>query len=254
MKVAIVLRGHHEKHENERKDIASNSFCFTKLLDHFKVNVLRPLQQLYGVDNVRVFFITYESHEIEVIRDVLDVSAEHVFLRPKNSSTQSKMLSQGLLELLPFLKEYDLFYILRFDIAYKKPITEWNVCSNSGRVFWFPWRESELLWNRAKRVSDLFHVISGGFETLQCFLKCLLVHANTYNCMHQIYRELTSALGSESAIGFICPDGFFDSNTGIDNKSCRKNPVCILSQRGYFHDDFEDPAGGGSTKFDDVTS
>lgn len=233
MRVAIVLRGFHYKEETGKTFNNNNlAFDYRNTINSIKKNVLEPLNIL----REDIYVCSYSSQIDGTLRD--HFNGENIFLQPGDArSTQCVALYSGLEAFLPGLEKYDRVFILRFDLVYKAPITNW-----AARVFelelagtlWLAFRMRE---NALQFIADTIFATSG--SGLRPFIDALKHYTTT-----EEYRREPASLHYigpmlPMPVDFIISDGhFYDTNTSYDARPECKNPIYVMYGRDYHFDDY----------------
>lgn len=143
--------------------------------------------------NPTIYFTTYQH---EVLPDVIDFyKPKHVQLIDYYSSDQRRTLWHSLNQVVN--EDLDFIIIGRFDIEFKKKITEFNIDYTK---FNFIFRETEPYWSQNKYVSDTF------FAFPKMFLRYFMEAVNdeiqnperAYSDMHNAYKRLYPKIGREN--------------------------------------------------------
>lgn len=227
-KVSILLRGQHYQHEN---DISKKKWLgsFFDIYKNFEKMILNPLQKRFETE---IYISSWNSpveQELQKISNNIILHSMENF--DKKGYQQTNIIHNGL-NLIPENKN-DLIIILRFDLLYKKPITDW-VPFNKKFDICLPWRGSGLgpksIWKKAKIISDFFFIIKNNKNNLNKFKKTILENKKRNYELHWIYPSLI-----KKKLKIIFADnGFYPS------KSCTKhkpNPIYINYNRPYHFND-----------------
>jgi len=181
MKIGIVFRGITSgKSPTQKKD-------WTLAKDNIKENLIGCFP------SSRIYFTTY-SHE--VLPQVVDFYKPiDVKLIDYNSSDQRKTLFESLKHIAD--KEVDFIFVVRFDMIYKKKISEFNINYNK---FNFIFRETEPYWTQNKFVSDTFFAFPKNY--LVPFMEAvhteIVQPERPYSDMHGAYKRLYPIIGNEN--------------------------------------------------------
>jgi hypothetical protein len=206
-KIAVLIRGYSDK----------------RCKKTFRKNIYQPLKNA-GWD-VDVYMTTYGKENEAELRTYPGI--KDVFFQ--EGGTQVQTYIKGL-SAIP--DTYDLYLVVRFDLNYKKPVTEWMPKTLDGpEQVWVLWREYESLWNEHRRVSDTVHFMTPNGR--KAFIDVISKNEGLFmGDMHMLYDVLNPV----AKIGILV-DGFFDSNPSKGPEPEMKNPVYIFHKRPYSHND-----------------
>jgi len=124
-----------------------------------------------------ITFITYPSNVLELLCSL--IRPNHLVINQSISQTQNcKDIAKWILE---HKDEYDRFIILRFDILYKLPITEWNHWTSNGITL----LNKDVCWLDERLCSDLVFICDQ--EMIEPFSKALIY---TRRQAHQVSQYL----------------------------------------------------------------
>jgi hypothetical protein len=165
--------------------------------------------------NVDVYLSSYESEkQEEIIAEYQPVS--YVFTKWRGEGCRENLCIVRGLELIEKSgKEYDLVFVTRFDMIYKRSFLDMLPDLNTTK-FYFPWRECYCLlpdrtqlWRVERRVGNAFVVFAG---------KHLAPYRHVtsfYSDSHTVYNTLAKHI-PETEFDFIIHDGFRDSNSTLE--------------------------------------
>lgn len=180
-KVGVILRGIASGNSTRHK----KDWTFTK--DNIKKNLIDPLV------NPSIYLTTYEH---AVLPDVIE------FYKPKdvkivdfNTSNQIKTFLQSLEQIAN--EDLDFVFIARFDIEYKKLITDFNINYDK---FNFIFREQEPYWSSNKYTSDTFFAFSKKFleKVIEATKEEIEKPDRSYGDIHALYKKLLPKIGEEN--------------------------------------------------------
>jgi hypothetical protein len=209
-----------------RAAILIRGFYTNKCKKSFTKNIYDPLVAAgWAVD---VYISTYDNKDDALLRTYPGV--KDIFYQPE-TNRQSHTYLEGLTKIPD---DYDLYMVTRFDLNYKKPVTDWmpkDYVKNANKV-WVLWREYESLWNEHRRVADTIHFATrAGKKSLESVLE-ENKNGQLGGDLHMLYDILIK----KAEIGILV-DGFYDSNPSKGNTPEMKNPIYIFHKRTYSHND-----------------
>jgi hypothetical protein len=249
MKTAVLIRGHHHYEEHLGKPNTSEirmttspkQFDYREFYHSIIKNIINPIKNLQA--SIDIYISTYHSKIEETLFNLEHF--KNINLLNIDGSSQILTLKKGL-DIIP--NQYDSYLILRFDLLYKKPITDFWQPKNEEKIF-LTWKETEHLWKSHNRIGDALFIINGkkSFEDFKNGIKKYL-HTEDYNYNTkakdgEIYFPTRSAhyaypfiKNETNNIEFLV-DGYYDTGTSIPNPLC-KNPIYIQAKRPYYFDDY----------------
>jgi len=229
--VTILLRGQHYLGPSSPHGRSSYQRNFFDIIDQYLLNVPRAFE-LHGRP-FRTKIITYDSpwaHRLNEIAYNQDIQLIPENLLGSIGYRQFEIVSKGLEYIPP--DDGSVILILRFDIIYKKPITEWfdfdkefNLCVPFREVGWDQWFEYWVPWKAkysSKRVGDCFHIINNTRGNIRKFKKSISFDPR---CAHEKYEDF---VGHGLSVEF-CTMGFFNSDTSVGGRS-GDNPLYRLQR------------------------
>jgi len=150
MRYCIVFRGHNQRSKNNMS-----------ALDNIR-NWYRTIFYKLKENNIEydIFFITYDS---EILSGLNTKETILYSDQIKNQSDSCQPQKQSLLDSIKLYTESEIKYskliILRFDIIYKIPITEWNHFNDEGIIL----TNKDVHWPSHKLYSDVVFIIDNKF-------------------------------------------------------------------------------------------
>lgn len=245
-KVAIILRGH-----SIRKGMANyNSIevdfnCDRGSITSLKTNIISPLKTLY--DTVDVYCCPSNTGSKEYLTNEL---SPNMFYKECICENQLNNMIHALKSIPQETNspKYDAVFITRFDLLYKKPITEWGITDDSCDLY-FPYRD--VWWDEAVpcyNVPDVFHWINNKRNAYSKLIN-LMNWANGEGSHWMFGTSLHSMVnliiksGIDINYCFMC-DGKHNTNCSPICPTCtpdgmgHNNPLCAHSGRHYMFDDF----------------
>lgn len=210
MKIAVVLRG-----------ISYNPTYRLGVdwrlgMDSFKANIINDCLD-HGA-TIDIFIGTYnnaksqeilESYKALEIADRVKV-VECAFFPIGGPEYNQRDCCKKALQLLKQNGHlYDQIILTRFDLEYKKSISEMNIDNNKINILW---KELEHAWKAHKRICDVFFVFNATY--LPAFMIACERQRDRTN-LHKIYNWLLTYVGQDSSqIHFLTGDNeFYDSNS-----------------------------------------
>lgn len=194
MKIGIVFRG------ITTGDSPTQKKDWTLARDNIKENLISAFQ------NPSIYFTTYEH---PVLPEVIQ------FYRPNaiqivdyKASDQRKTLLCALKQVAD--QDLDFIIIARFDMEFKRKITEFNINYNK---FNFIFREIDPYWSEKKYVSDTFFAFPKIFliPFMEAVYNEIMQPERKYSDMHSAYKRILPLIGIEN-IHFMV-DGTHRSDT-----------------------------------------
>lgn len=241
---AIILRGHSSRRGNANYGSIPVDFdCEKTSIASLKQNIIKPLQTVY--QNVHVYCCpSSPDGKREYLTSEL-ASWIKVYKECAGGCQLSNICNA--LASVPFHDapsdcRYDSVFFTRFDLLYKKPITEWGVQTESCDVC-YPFRHVNWQEGSHHEVPDTMIWINnkqGQFfkfvERIHCLLDACAKHRYGES-LHTIYKLLEEGSLSQCFMS----DQIFRTNTAQPNDPYGKNPFYVHSGRHYYHDDFYSP-------------
>lgn len=245
-KCAILLRGHTKRRRMDQHDPIDFNTVLGGI-QSFKENVLTPLREEYDVD---VYMVPSDNENIQSL--CTELSPRQFWLSMNEGDlAQSTNMLDGLSSLRR-LDHYNKILITRFDIIYKKRLTDFLKDRNEDVVI--PFKDVQTT---PDRLCDTMHWINNdeADTVFDRFIESLLdVRNNTQDfnskytwekrerTFHDLYAPM---IQRKLSVGFMV-DGNYDSNSsrwpGAWNlPEGSKNPIYALSGRLYFFDDIKHP-------------
>lgn len=245
-KCAILVRGHSKRVRNDQYD----PIYFDATLgavQSFKQNVLIPLKEQYDVD---VYLVPSNNDNIAEL--CMELSPVQFRMSINNNDlAQSTNMLTGL-DMIRKQDHYDCIFITRFDILYKKKITEF--INNKNQDVIIPFFDVQTTPNRC---CDIMQWINNDSENkvFDKFIESILdIRNNTaeYNAkntwekrektFHDLYNPLTQR---GLSVG-VMVEGNYDSNTSRWPGAWKlpegsRNEIFALSGRLYYYDDINHP-------------
>jgi len=228
-RIAILLRGFHQLtpkvSKQGRHTTSPTHFDYRDVFFSFMRMVWEPLQLLgHEMD---LYISTYHSEIDETLKFLPNI--KNILFMGKDGN-QSLTFLRGM-QTIP--DEYDIYLVLRFDLWYKQPITQWMpyFLENSPQVF-VTHREYEREWNNKRRIGDVIMAYNQKGKTL---IQNIMMREKVFNphWFHTMYEKVTN----EGMIVSFLADGFYDSNTSYDKRPECSNPLYIFWGRPYHHSD-----------------
>ena len=234
-KVTILLRGQHYQDKKTPFTTGKWNGSFFDIQKNFQKMILNPLKKY----NPKIYISTWQSPIAHKLKKYsFNIKIHELKYFDKTGYKQANIILNGL-NLIPN-NQNDLILILRFDLLWKKPITEWFPFKKNFDIC-FPWKghdgqpDPKLLWDCCEQTGDYFWGIQNKNNNLKRFkiaiknsLEDQLKRGYPYNNLHEIY----SFLKDLKCIFAI--KGFYPST------SCSRystNPIFINYNRPYHFKD-----------------
>lgn len=229
--ITILLRGQHFLGPSSPHGRSSYQRNFFDIIDQYLKNVPLAFESQGRPFNVRV--ITYDGPWAHQLNQVAD--NQYIRLIPEEllgsvGYRQFEVVSKGLANIPP--DDGSVILVLRFDLIYKKPITEWfdfdkdfDVCVPFREVGWEQWFDYWVPWKAkysSKRMGDCFHIINNERGNLRKFMRAI---AHDPRCAHEKHEDFS---GRGLRVDF-CTQGFFNSDTACEGKGAN-NPLYSLQR------------------------
>jgi hypothetical protein len=227
--IAILLRGFHQLtpkvSKQGRHNTSPTHFDYRDVFFSFIKMIWEPLQSLgYNPD---LYISTYHSEIDETLKFLPNVKS---ILYMGKESNQGLTFLRGIQSISD---QYDIYLILRFDLWYKQPITNWMpIFLEQDPQIYVTHREYEKEWNNKQRIGDVMMALNQKGKSL---LQNIMERENTLisHWFHLMYHKVTN---EGMTVSFLA-DGFFDSNTSYDSRPECCNPLYIFWGRPYHHKD-----------------
>ena len=168
MKICFLFRGENERFSRGYMNSCNNINNWNRTLFQDVISKGHTYE---------ITFITYPSRILEVLSSL--IRPNHLIINESISQTQNcKDIAKWILE---HKNDYDRFIILRFDILYKLPITEWNHWMSNGITL----LNKDIHWLDERLCSDLVFICDK--ESIEPFSKALIY---TRRQAHQVSQYL----------------------------------------------------------------
>jgi len=245
-KCAILLRGHSKRTRTDPYD----PIYFDALLggvQSFKENVLAPLKDQYEVD---VYMVPSNNDNIAQL--CAELSPRQFWLSMNEGDlAQSTNMLTGL-TMLRKQDHYDCIFITRFDILYKKKITEFVNGRNEDVII--PFFDVQTTPNRS---CDIMHWINNDSENkvFDKFIDSVLDirnnnkeynEKNTWEKRERTFHDIYNPLTERGLKVGVMVEGNYDSNTSRWPGAWKlpegsRNDIFAMSGRLYYYDDIHHP-------------
>lgn len=180
MKIAVCYRGHFRRTYVAEENIRYNVEFFKNLNNHKE-------KLLNNLDDVDIFFHTYESDKKEENKKLLDV------LNPTNhviEKIQGKKISDSIFAVNKLVDptKYDFVFNIRFDLIFLKDFKDWNIKFSK---FNFLFKDHPRPWERDKKTSDLMFAFDSKFhKSFQKSISSKEIRKDKMGSAHFIYNGL----------------------------------------------------------------
>jgi hypothetical protein len=225
-KLLVVFRGENKRWNGDRyHDVR-------KCIPNNKARIINSLR-LMGHE-VDIIFCTYDSEYINAFQSAYEPIK--IYCMDYNGSSQHKNFKFTLDCIENHIDDYDKVIILRFDLLFKKNISEWPMWNQEGIMF--PWKDNDLASYELRKYCQEV-IISIDKAWYKEFKKL-------YDLTHEKWKDitwglhfLTTELSLYGRIPFFFMEGdvCWCSNTSQMEPFC-KNPYLINSIYRYYHDDY----------------
>ena len=155
MKICIIFRG-----ENVRPNVRLD-----KNIENWNTTIFGDLN-----NNYHITFITYDSDMLEYLKS--EVKPNEVILYPyKNTDDNQIHNFNKVNDYIQINKnKFDRFVILRFDIIYNIPITQWNHWNSNGIIL----PSKDKTWNYTRLYNDILFIINKDYDIFNEAVKYMM--------------------------------------------------------------------------------
>jgi hypothetical protein len=215
LRLSVLIRGNNYI-EKDRFGLPMDA---RKNIDSIIENIVAPVRE--SNPDAKIYLATYDSPALAELQDKLG-PCELIKLDAQGSS-QIETYKEGLKHVFA-QDEYDALAVIRFDLQFRKKITDWNVDISRDSIY-FPVKEYKSYWRDHWRVGDAVHVI--GKSAISHFYNAMIMNQLSGRAhLHLMYYFLRTM---HANLRFI-EDGYFDSNTLFANPEC-DNPLYKIFNR-----------------------
>lgn len=238
MKFLIVMRGHCNRFEN-----------IQYIYDNYLIKIKNPL--LKNGHTLDCMFNTYEEDDeyFEKFKELYNPIK--VFrIDPLKCKYQCLNFYNGMINIQPFIKDYDKIIFLRFDICYKINIMKWNIFNDKGIFFTFK-EDSKERHKLTKLIGDIIIIIDNEYfdKVFKVVHESIQYHEfdnkiegfipigfGLCGTLHQFMNILLHKYG-DFPIYFII-NGYYQSITFYTHYMTinKLNPLYIMIGKDYFGD------------------
>ena len=229
--ITILLRGQHYLGPSSPHGRSSYQRNFFDIIDQYLKNVPQAFQSQGRPCATKI--ITYDSpwaHQLTELTKQEDIYVIPEQLLGTVGHRQFEVVSKGLGGIPP--DDGSVVLVLRFDLVYKKPITDWfdfdkdfDLCVPFREVGWEQWFEHWVPWKAkysSKRIGDCFHIINNQRGNLRKFIRAI---SHDPRCAHEKHEDFS---GRGLRVEF-CVQGFFNSDTACEGRAAN-NPLYVLQR------------------------
>ena len=219
-KISILLRGQHY----QNNVLPSNKKWFGSFFDiigNFKKMILYPLKEKF---NVEIYISSWTSpiqYKFNKYKSIFHPIENY----EKNNFKQANIILNGL-NLIPN-NQNDLILILRFDLLWKIPITNWFPFKANFDICML-WREGYSDWHWQNNfATDVFFAIKNQNNNLNKFKKAIEIHLQKHvnsfapYSLHYLYPLL------KPMKTIFCFNDHYSSRTGGNGMGMGPNPIYI---------------------------
>lgn len=225
-RILIVFRGENKRWNN------GSFHDVRRCIPNNKVRIIDSIRKMgYEAD---VIFCTYDSEYLHSYVEAYN--PKHVFKMDYAGSSQHKNFKFVLDCVDTMYKEYDRIIILRFDLLFKKNISEWDTWTKSAIMF--PWKDNNATeYEERKYCQEV--IIAIPCELFKEF-------KDLYNATYEKWKDITWGLHflttelfkyEKIPYYFMEGDKCWISNTSLNHPDS-KNPYLINSIYKYYMDDY----------------
>jgi hypothetical protein len=240
MKFLVVMGGHCNRFKN-----------IQYIYDNYLLKIKNPL--LENGHTIDCIFNTYNGSD-EYFEKFKELYNPIETFRTDPNNFKYINFYYGMINIQPFIKNYDKIIFLRFDLCYKMNIMKWNIFNDKGIGFTFK-EDSEEGYNLMRCISEAVVVIDNEYfdQVYQAVHESIQYHVfnnkiseniprgfDTYmelhGTLHQFMNVLLHKYG-DFPIYFII-NGYYQSITfhRYDMTINKLNPLYIMMSRDYFGD------------------
>ena len=235
MKFLIVMRGHCNRFKNIKY-----------IYDNYLIKIKNPL--LDNSHTLDCMFNTYNGDD-EYFEKFKELYNPIKIFRMDPHNFQSVNFYYGLINIKPFVKDYDKIIFLRFDICYKINIMKWNIFNDKGIFFTFKDADNAEKYKYYKLISDIVIGIDNEYydQIYECMHESIQFHEfnnkiseniplnfDIYGTLHQFGNVLLFKYPT-FPIYFII-DGYYNSGAHPLWTGDLLQPLFIFMSKGYFGD------------------
>ena len=237
MKFLIVMRGHCNRFEN-----------IQYIYDNYFIKIKNPL--LKNGHTLDCMFNTYNGYD-EYFEKFKELYNPIKIFRMDTCKYQYLNFYYGMINIQPFVKDYDKIVFLRFDICYKINIMKWNIFNDKGIFFPFTEIEPISIDNNNNYNGDCIIIIDNKYfdQVYQCvhesiqyhefnnkISKNIPLHFGMSGTLHNFKNVLLSKYNT-FPIYFLLNE-YYNSRTCYVPwmKHELLNPLYIMMGRDYFGD------------------
>ncbi|MBB6507374.1 hypothetical protein F4695_000693 [Rhizobium soli] len=215
MRLSVLIRGNNYI-EKDRFGLPMDA---RNNIDSIVENIVAPVREKNP--DAKIYLATYASPALAELQEKLS-PCELIKLDARGSS-QIETYKEGLKHVFGN-DEYDALVVTRFDLQFKKTISDWNLDIARDSIY-FPFKEYKSYWRDHWRVGDAVHVIGKG--AMAHFYNAMIINQLSGRAhLHLMYYFLRTM---HAHLRFI-EDGYFDSNTLFANPEC-DNPLYKIFNR-----------------------
>jgi hypothetical protein len=241
---ALLLRGitHMTRYAHFSRAIVAVDFRRTA--DDVRSRLVEPLRAALEADggSLDVFVATYRSPLQAEVLTAFGPVRDSVLLPYDSTRTQAGLMGAGLARVLAAQEgaEYDRVVVSRFDLRLRDGVDAARLLlpPPDDRRLLFSWRErSPEMWESDRCVGDALHSLTGGqVAALAAAVSGCRVQSN----LHHVHAAVCAALpDGAAAVGFLVPDGCYDSNTDAgDNPLYQLVRGVVLQTRSLHNTNF----------------
>lgn len=161
MKLCIIFRG-----ETVRPNVRLD-----KNIDNWNTTIFNDLKNNNHITSCHIAFITYDSNMIEYLKS--EINPDEVILypfQPDNYYGQIYNFDKVNDYIQINKNKFDRFVILRFDIIYNIPITQWNHWNSCGIIL----PSKDITWNHTRLYNDLVFIIDKDYDIFNEAVKYMM--------------------------------------------------------------------------------
>jgi hypothetical protein len=238
MNILLVFRGENLRFRNDTVKIYDNGSDWLDIRRCIPNNKVRIIESLRSAGHtVDIMFCTYESEHLTDFVDAYLPKYIHLFEHSKLYNAHHVSVSNTLNSILPVHTQYDRIILLRYDLLYKKNITDWPIWYKNGVIV--PWKvESDEAYERRKWCND--HIIIIDSTYFPTFNSVFQDSFKQYNGVTSGIHFITDELYKNGTVPFYFMERIVwsgDSYSTDTSDSMKCNPYTINSLYPYAFSD-----------------
>lgn len=162
MKICIIFRG-----ENVRPNVKLD-----KNIENWNSTIFNDLKNNNRITSHYIAFITYESDMLDYL--ISNINPNEVILYPYRNNDDGQSQIHNFDKVNNYIQKnknaFDRFVILRFDIIYNIPITQWNCWDSYGIIL----PSKDITWNSTLLYNDIIFIIDKDYDIFNEAVKYMM--------------------------------------------------------------------------------